>query len=201
LAIRRSRTAFISHGTRSTTVLTLQNEPFDFDGGVSPPACCRRRPAQTGEILAPALTTNDVGDASQVDPLLDQVARSVASFIGDGAYDQDSVYRAVTNHHPDAAVIVPPRATAVPSETAETKPTQRDRPLQGIGEKGRIGWQKVSGYTIRSQVETAIGRCRQVIGDGLRCRKDERRVIEVAVAVHVLNRMLDPGRPISVRVA
>jgi Transposase DDE domain len=157
--------------------------------------------ANTGEIVATALTTNDVDDASQVGFLLDQVEKPVASFTGDGAYDQDSVYRAVTNHHPDAAVIVPPRATAVLSETAETKPTQRDRHLQCIAEKGRIGWQKVSGYNTRSRVEAAIGRYKQVIGDGLRCRKDDRRVTEVAVAVHVLNHMLEFGRPISVRVA
>jgi hypothetical protein len=157
--------------------------------------------ANTGEIVAAALTTNDVDDASQVGPLLDQVEGPVASFIGDGAYDQDSVYRAVTNHDPDAAVIVPPRATAVLSDTAETNPTQRDCHLQCIAEKGRIGWQKASGYNTRSRVENAIGRYKQVIGDGLRCRKDERRVTEVAVAVHVLNRMLGLGRPISIRVA
>jgi hypothetical protein len=156
--------------------------------------------ANTGEIVATALTTNDIDDASQVGPLLDQVEGSVASFTGDGAYDQDSVYRTVIGHNPDAAVIVPPRATAVPSETAETEPTQRDCHLQCIAEKGRIGWQKMSGYNMRSRVETAIGRYKQVIGDGLRSRKDERRVTEVAVAVHVLNRMLDLGRPISVRI-
>jgi hypothetical protein len=39
-----------------------------------------------------------------------------------------------------------------------------------------------------------------VIGDGLRFRKDERRATEVAIAVHVLNRMLELGRPISVRI-
>ena len=54
----------------------------------------------------------------------------IASFTGDGAYDQDGVYRAVAERHPDAAVIVPPRSSAVPSETAETAPTQRDRHLQ-----------------------------------------------------------------------
>jgi hypothetical protein len=157
--------------------------------------------ANTGEIVATALTTNDVDDASQVGPLLDQVEGPVASFTGDGAYDQDSVYRAVIDHDPDAAVIVPPRTTAVLSETAETNPTQRDRHLQCIAEKGRIGWQKASGYNTRSRVENAIGRYKQVIGDGLRCRKDKPRVTEVAVAVHVLNRMLELGRPISVRVA
>ena len=54
--------------------------------------------------------------------------------------------------------IVPPRATAVLSATAETEPTQRDRHLQCIAEKGRMGWQKMSGYNARSRVEAAIGR-------------------------------------------
>jgi hypothetical protein len=128
------------------------------------------------------------------------VAGSVASFTGDGAYDQDGVYRAVADHQPDAVVIVPPRSTAVPSGTAATEPTQRDRHLQGIAEKGRIGWQKMSGYNKRSRVEAAIGRYMQVIGGGLRSRKDGRRTTEVGVAVHVLNRMLEVGRPISVRI-
>ena len=125
----------------------------------------------------------------------------LASFTGDGAYDQDSLYRTVIDRDPDAAVIVPPRATAVLSETAGTAPTRRDRHLQCIAEKGRIGWQKVSGYTKRSRVKAAIGRYKQVIGDGLRFRKDGRRTTEVGVAVHALNRVLELGRPISVRIA
>jgi Transposase DDE domain len=113
--------------------------------------------AETGEIVVAELTTNDVDDASQVGPLLDQVIGPVVSFTGDGAYDQDSVYRAVADRQPNAAVIVPPRSTAVPSGTATTDPTQRDRHLQGIAEKGRTGWQKVSGYNKRSRVEAALG--------------------------------------------
>jgi hypothetical protein len=69
--------------------------------------------ADTGEIVAATMTTNDVDDASQLDPLLDQVKGPVASFTGDGAYDQDNVYRTVIDHDHDAEVIVPPRATAV----------------------------------------------------------------------------------------
>ncbi len=156
--------------------------------------------ANTGEIVAATLTMKDVDDACQVAPLLEQVEGPVASFTADGAYDQDSVYDAVTERNPEAAVIVPPRATAVLSETAETEPTQRDIHLQGIAEKGRMGWQKASGYNVRSRVEAAIGRYKQVIGDGLRFRKDGRRGGEVAVAVHVLNRMMELGRPISVRI-
>jgi len=157
--------------------------------------------ANTGDIVAATLTTNDVDDASQVGPLLDQMEGPVVSFTGDGAYDQDSVDRTILDRDPETAIIVPPRSTAVPSETAETEPTQRDRHLQCIAEKGRIGWQKLSGYNKRSRVEAAIGRYKQLIGDGLRFHKDQRRTTEVNVAIYVLNRMLELGRPISVRIA
>ena len=79
--------------------------------------------ADTGQIVAAVLTTNDADDGAQVDPLLDQVDGPVASFTGDGAYDQEGVYGGVAARHPEAAVIVPPRSSAVPSATAETTPT------------------------------------------------------------------------------
>ena len=147
------------------------------------------------------MTTKEVDDGVQVGPLLDQVAASVASFTADGAYDQEGVSAEVAARHPDAAIIVPPRATAVPSATAETVPTQRDRHLGSIAKHGRAAWQRASGYTKRARAEAAIARFKQVIGDGLRARTDRRRATEVGVAVHALNRMLDLGRPISVRVA
>ena len=101
--------------------------------------------------------------------------RPVASFTGDGAYDRDDVYEAVAERHPDAPIIVPPRSSAVPSGTAETAPTQRDRHLQLIAEHGRMGWQKASGYNWRALVEADIGRYKRVIGDALRSRTDARR--------------------------
>ena len=155
--------------------------------------------ADTGQIVAAALTTKEIDDGAQTGALLDQVAGPVASFTGDGAYDQEGVSTAVAARHPEAAIIVPPRSTAVPSETAETAPTQRDRHLQFIAEHGRAAWQKASGYTKRARAEAAIGRFKQVIGNGLRLRADQRRATEVDVAVHVLNRMLELGRPTSVR--
>jgi hypothetical protein len=64
-----------------------------------------------------------------------------------------------------------------------------------------MGWQKRSGYNRRARAEAAIGRWKQVIGEGLRARADERRATEVNVAVHALDRMLESGRPNYVRVA
>jgi hypothetical protein len=99
--------------------------------------------AETGEIVAADLTTNDVDDASQVGSLLGQVAGYVASFTGDGAYDQDGVYRAVADHQPEAAVIVPRerrrypvqrRRVSRPSATAISRrlPRRQDRVADDI---------------------------------------------------------------------
>src|SRR3954467_5061951 len=157
--------------------------------------------ADTGRIVASELTTNDVDDGTQVGPLLDQVTGPVASFTGDGAYDQDDVSRSVSERHPDARVIVPPRSGAVPSQTAETAPTQRDQHLQLIVEHGRMGWQKASGYNRRALADATIGHFKRVIGDGLHSRTDQRQATEINVAVAVLNRMVELGRPKSVRIA
>ena len=135
--------------------------------------------ANTGEIVASSLTAHDTDDASQTGPLLDKVSRPLASFTGDGAYDQEGVYVGIAERHPDALVIVPPRTTAVLSKTAETDPTQRDRHLQCIAKKGCMGWQKASGYTRRAKAETAISRWKRVIGDGLRARNNRQRTTEM----------------------
>ena len=92
-------------------------------------------------------------------------------------------------------------ASAVPSEAAETAPTQRDAHLRCITERGRLGWQKASGYNWRALVECDISRWKRVIGDGLRSQTDGRQATEVAIAADVLNRMLDLGRPEYVRIA
>jgi hypothetical protein len=155
--------------------------------------------ADTGQIAAAALTTSDVDDASQVGSLLDQVDGPVASFTADGAYDQDGVYGEVVSRHREVSVTIPPRSSAVASDTAQTAPTMRDRHLQTIAERGRMAWQKASGYNWRALVEADISRFKRVIGDGLRSRTDQRRAIEVAIAVSALNRMLELGRPEYVR--
>ncbi len=101
--------------------------------------------ADTGRIVASALTDKGTDDGSRVGPLLDQVEGPVASCTGDGAYDRDDVYAAVAARHPAAGVIVPPQSSAVRSDTADTAPTRRDRHLQTIAERGRMGWQRASG--------------------------------------------------------
>ncbi len=157
--------------------------------------------AVTGRILAATLTHHGVDDGSQVGALLDQVEEPLAAFVADGACDQTGVVAAVAEHTLGAAVVVPPGSTAVPSANAAMDPTQRDRYLQYIAEHGRLAWQKASRYTVRALVEAFFSRWKRVIGDGLRFQTEDWRNAEIAIAVRILKRMLDPGHPDSIRVA
>src|SRR3954470_14862732 len=157
--------------------------------------------ADTGRIVASVLTDKDADDGSQIGPLLERIEGEVVSPPGDGPTDRGDVYPEVAAPHPAAAVVVPPRANAVPSETAGIAPTQRDRHLRCIAERGRMGWQRASGYGWRALVEADISRWKRVIGDGLRSQTNGRQATEVAIAANVLNRMLELGRPEYVRTA
>ena len=124
----------------------------------------------------------------------------VASFTADGAYDQDGVYGEVMSRHREASVIVPPCSSAVPSETAQTAPTMRDR-HSADPSPSAAAWlgRRPAGYNWRALVEADISRFKRIIGDGLRSRTDQRRATEIAIAVNALNRMLELGRPEYVR--
>ena len=98
-------------------------------------------------------------------------------------------------------MVAPPRRDAVLSNTAETAPTQRDRHIQRTAETGRMTWQRTSGYNKRAGVESQMARWKGVLGEGLRFHSDQAQATEVAVGVLVLNRMLELGRPNSVRIA
>lgn len=149
----------------------------------------------SGEIVARELTSRDIDDGSPTGALLGKLTDPLASFTGEGADDQDKVYQAIVVRHPDAAIIVPPRTTAVPSAWAERAATQRDLPLRTLAADGRMSWQKSSGDTLRARGEASIGRYQRVSGDALRSRTNEREATEVAIAAAALNRMLEFGRP------
>jgi hypothetical protein len=149
------------------------------------------------------LTDNGADDAGQVPALLEQIEGEIASVAADGAYDGEPVYRAIAGHQPDPPpdVVIPPRASAVPgTEDAEAQ-SQRDRHIRLIAEKGRMAWQKATGYGRRSLAEAAVGRYKGIIGPKLRARLLPAQQGEVAVAAEVLNRMIRVAKPVSTRVA
>src|SRR5664279_1624538 len=114
--------------------------------------------ADTGMVMALTLTGNDVGDPSQVAPLLDQIDATIASVTADGAYDGMPTYEVVAAHGEDIRVIIPPHLTAVLSDEAGHNPSQRDQHILSIAAHGRLGWQKETDNGQRALVETAMGR-------------------------------------------
>jgi hypothetical protein len=155
----------------------------------------------SNEILASELTRTDNSDALLVGPLLDQIDRAIASMTADGAYDGEPIYHSVAAHTLDAAVVIPPRSTAVPSATADTEPTQRDRHIQLIKERGRLGWQRAVGYDCRSLGEVAMLRYKVLIGRSLHARALPTQRTEAKVACKVINIMTGLGMPVSRRIA
>jgi transposase len=149
----------------------------------------------SSEILAVELTTTDEGDTSPVGPLLDQIDGPISAVLADGAYDGEPTYQTILDRHPDATVVIPPRSTAVLSDTAETGPTQRDRHIEMRARKGRMGWQKAVGYGKRSLVETAFHRYKVLIGRSLRARTLSAQKVEARIACKVINCMTSLGIP------
>ena len=90
-------------------------------------------------------------------------------------------------------MIIPPRASAVLSTDNPDAQSPRDRHIRLMAERGRIGWQQATGYGRRNRAETTMGRYKHLIGPKLRARTLQGQQGEVAIAVTVLNRMIQAG--------
>ena len=154
-------------------------------------------------IVASVLTDNGADDAGLGPVLLEQIGAAIASVTADGAYDGEPVYQAVASRQPDppAAVVIPPRVSAVLGTNAADAPSQRGQHIRRIAARGRMGWQKATGYGRRNLAETAIGRYKSLIGPRLRARTFSTQQGEAAIAVEALNRMIRVAKPISSRAA
>ena len=159
--------------------------------------------AQTGDFVASELTTNKVGDASQVPILLAQIDESIGSITADGAYDTELVYDSLENHQASepVTILIPPRRRARRSGSGAISSAGRDRHIQFIEEHGRRRWQKDSGFSRRNLVETAMYRYKTIIGGRLRARSLPSQRTETKVSCSILNRMTGLGMPDSYRAA
>lgn len=154
------------------------------------------------EILASALTTDDIGDASQVPELLEQIDDDIKTFKADGIYDHLAVYDHVEDRDTTspACVVIPPRKNAILSENADVLPTQRDHHINTIQTHGREFWEITSGYGRRLLVENAIYRYKTIIGRKLHARDLPCQRTETKLACKAINQMTRLGMPDSYRV-
>ena len=153
---------------------------------------------ENGRILASKVTDGHEQDPSQVPNLLAQLDREIDRFVGDGIYDQESVYEAVAHHSPGAEVVVPPKIDAVLTNNSISASSHRDNHIVEIRSKGRSEWKRQSGYYLQSHAENAFYRYKRIIGGRLKAKNDDAQKREAAIGCAILNRMRDMGRPLSV---
>ena len=149
----------------------------------------------TQEIVAETLTENSCDDASQVDPLLDQIPNPINAFYGDGAYDKWKVYETLDQRRTKA--IVPPQRNAKISQhgNASGRPLSRDVAIRQIRRRGRKNWKQSVGYHRRSLSETAMYRMKTCFGDHLKNRLIPNQRTEARVRCKILNKFTRLGLP------
>ena len=154
--------------------------------------------AQTLQIRAIAVTSNNVSDASVIPDLLGQLpADEVLKILGgDGAYDTLPVHEAVIER--GAIPVIPPRKNARIRKGSAF--VYRNEAIAACKRFGRKIWKVWSGYHRRSLVETKMN-CIKRLGERVMSRTFERQVNELHVRVAILNRFTELGRPQTVAVA
>jgi hypothetical protein len=152
----------------------------------------------TLEVIVSSLTDNHVGDPTEAEKHLDEIEHSIDELMGDGAYDSKKIYEMLEGRDDggDHAVTIPPPKNAVVSDGFSEKPTQRDKHVDFINNKGRTAWECKIAYYRRLLVENAMSRFKGIIGSVLRSKNFESQKNETALGCKILNKMVRLGTPL-----
>lgn len=154
--------------------------------------------AQTLQVRAICVTSNNVSDAAVIPELLAQVPAQepLLTVTCDGGYDTQPVHTAVMQRN--AAPIIPPRKNARLRKGDAF--AHRNAAIAACKRFGRKLWKNWSGYHRRSLVETKM-HCIKRLGERVMSRTFERQVNELHIRAAILNRFTELGCPQTVTVA
>ena len=150
--------------------------------------------AETLQIRAVQLTTNNVSDSQVLGDVLDQIPpdERIDSVYTDRAYDTKCCRQLISDRR--AHAVIPPRKNAKPWKNQKTGSLERNELLKTVKYLGRAVWKKWSGYHRRSLVETKM-HCIKLLGEKLTARCFPSQVNEIHARVAVLNQFTELGRP------
>lgn len=154
--------------------------------------------ADTLQIRAIVVTTNEVGDSPVAVELLEQIPsyETIASLTGDGAYETQDVHEAC--HHRGAISVIPPRKGA--RQRKGLAFTHRNEAVKACKRLGRAIWKRWSSYHRMSLVETKMN-CFKRLGERVMARTLERQVTELNIRASILNQFTELGTAQTVAVA
>ncbi|GAA4470613.1 IS5 family transposase [Nibrella saemangeumensis] len=153
----------------------------------------------TNQVLAIALTSSDVDDASMLQPLLEELTIPVNRVAADGAYDQKKVYAYLQQQQIQA--IIPPRANAIlwTDRQGRLLVHERNQAVLAIKALGLAEWKWQVGYHRRSKAETGMYRLKVIFGERLRSRGLASQQVEVRIKADCLNQFCRLGMPMAVK--
>jgi len=153
--------------------------------------------AENGDIIAQSLTTNSVTDADAGVELLKEIEGVIEVFGGDSGYDQLKIYKEC-NERGIKPVIAPQKnANIRGGEDSESPWRARDEHVRTIREMGRDEWKNMSGYSLRSLVETTMFRYKMIFGDKPLAHDIDNQRLESKLKCGILNVFSELGRPES----
>ncbi|MEM6943021.1 MAG: IS5 family transposase [Pseudomonadota bacterium] len=159
--------------------------------------------ARTGEILAHVLTDEDTSDQAVAGELVASAGGRIQTVIADRACDGEPTYEAIRHARPAASppkIVIPPHRPSIPEAGATCSGSERERHALRIAEVGRMAWQKETGYGLRSIVEAAVCRRKQILRGRLTARSFGAQIAEINLVIAVANRAIRAAKPKLVRV-
>lgn len=156
--------------------------------------------AQSLEVRAIEVTTNEVGDAPMLPELLSQIPPDevIKIVTADGAYDTKNCHKVIAKRGAEA--VIPVRKNAVLWKENTEGAQVRNEALRATERFGRTLWKKWTGYHRRSLVETKM-RCFKLLGERVMARDFDRQVAELQIRAALLNRFTYLGTPMTVAIA
>lgn len=148
-----------------------------------------------GMILADSTTEHTIDDRSQIGLLTANVRAK--DFLGDRGYDGESTYQLLRKKK-IKPVIRPPNSS-VKVQSLRDK-TERDEAIIYEQNKGYQAWRVKNNYGRRERVENTFFRFKTSFGSKLLSRHDQNMTEEMSIKCHLLNKMFEIGKPISVPV-
>ena len=144
--------------------------------------------AKSQEIVAVATTESKIKDGQMTGSLLKQVPGSLELILADGAYD-DRESRKEVKKKKAKALIPPPKNARLRGVDEDRDNALRIIRGLGGGKEGKSLWGKLTGYSMRSLVETAFSRMKRLSGERLFSKISDSQEVENILRCLILNKM------------
>ena len=149
---------------------------------------------EEGIILANSATEHTIDDRTQIKQLTAGVRAK--DFLGDPGYDGNDVYQLLKKQGMKP-VIRPPNSPVMIQSVNKDK-TERDEAVQYQQNKGYQTWRVKNNYGRRERAENTFFRFKTSFGSKFLSREDQNMTKEMSIKCHLLNKMFEIGKPISI---